>query len=97
MKYISGVLIDENTVLTFEEICSATHAENNLILQLIENQIIHPKGASQSEWEFDSLALKRARLARNFYYDCEVNLAGIGLLIDLLERVEALESEINRK
>jgi chaperone modulatory protein CbpM len=96
MKNISITIIDDNNLLTFDEICRAIHADNDLMIQLIEYHIIQPKGSSQKEWAFDHLALKRARLARNFYYDMEVNLAGIGLLIDLLERIEALETQTSR-
>lgn len=92
MQFISGVILDEDTLLSYEEICRATHENDELIIQLIEYQIIHPKkGSTKNNWEFDSLALKRARLACNFYHDLEVNLQGIALLIDLLERIEALE------
>lgn len=91
MNTISITLIDDNNLLTFDEICRAIQIDNNLMIQLIEYHIIQPKGSSQKEWAFDHLALRRAKLARNFYYDLEVNLAGIGLLIDMLERIEALE------
>lgn len=95
MTQYSITLVDENNPLTFEEICRAIHADDNLVIQLIEYQIIHPAGTAKNNWRFDHLSLKRARLARNFYYDCEVNIAGIGLLIDLLERIEQLENTVN--
>ncbi len=94
MKNMSITVIDENNPLSFEEICRAIHAENDLIIQFIEYHIIQPKGSSKQDWAFDHICLKRAKLARNFYYDCEVNLAGIGLLIDMLERIETLENHI---
>ena len=96
MKTLSGMIIDTETTLTFEEICSATHAEDQLIIQLVEYHIIHPKGNAKTNWQFDDAALKRARLARNFYYDLEVNLAGIGLLIDLLEQIGELKNDIEK-
>lgn len=92
MKNISVMIIDQDNSLTFDEICRAIHADNDLIIQLIEHHIIQPKGSSKNNWQFDHICLKRARLARNFYYDLEVNLAGIGLLIDMLEKIEALEN-----
>lgn len=91
MKNISITIIDENNLLTFEEICRAIHVDHDLMIQLIEYHIIQPKGSSKNSWAFDHICLKRARLARNFYYDLEVNLAGIALLIDMMERIEALQ------
>jgi len=96
MKIISGTIIDQESTLTFEEVCRAIHAEDQLIIQFIEYHIIQPKGASKTDWQFDDVALKRARLARNFYYDLEVNFEGIGLLIDMIERIGALENEIEK-
>lgn len=91
MKDFSITIIDDNNLLTLEEICRAIHVDNDLMIQLIEYHIIQPKGSSQKEWAFDHLALRRAKLARNFYYDLEVNLAGIGLLLDMIDRIEELE------
>ena len=90
MKNYAITIIDENNSLSLDEICRAIHADHDLMIQLIDYQIIQPKG-SKNNWAFDHLCLKRARLARNFYYDLEVNLAGIGLLIDMMEKIEALE------
>ena len=96
MKYIDVTLLDDSSALTLDEICRAIHADNDLIVQLVEYHIIEPKGAAEENWIFDHVCLKRARLARNFYYDLEVNLAGIGLLLDMLDRIDALESTIAR-
>ena len=96
MKSIVGTIIDQKTTLNFEEVCRAIQAEDHLIIQCIEYHIIQPKGSSKTNWQFDNIALKRARLARNFYYDLEVNFEGIALLVDLLERIEALETEIEK-
>lgn len=96
MKTISGSIINPDNILTFEEICRAVHADDELIIQLIEYHIIQPKGSSKKNWEFDDAALKRVRLARNFYYDLEVNLQGIALLIDMLERIEVLETGMEK-
>ena len=96
MKNISITIIDENNSLSLDEICRAINADHALILQLIEYRIIQPKGVSQKNWTFDHICLKRARLARNFYYDLEVNVAGIGLLLDMLEKIDELETDIAR-
>ena len=93
---LSITLISEENTLTFDELCRAIHAEQDLMIQLIDYHIIQPKGKSQQEWLFDHIALKRARLARNFYYDLEVNLAGIGLLIDLMEQIERLKQSLRK-
>lgn len=96
MKNFSVTIIDDQNLLTLEEICRATHSQETLILELINDHIIQPLGASQKEWQFDHVCLKRVRLARNFYYDLEINLTGIGLLLDMLERIETLENQTKK-
>ncbi|MCX7121228.1 MAG: hypothetical protein NTZ67_05590 [Gammaproteobacteria bacterium] len=96
MKIISGIIVDQENTLTFEEVCRAIQADDQLIITLIEYHIIQPKGTAKNNWQFDDIALKRARLARNFHYDLDVNFEGIGLLIDMIERIDALESEIEK-
>lgn len=96
MKNLSVTVIDEGNALTLEEICRVINADQDLIIQLIEYHVIKPKGTSQNDWQFDHISLKRARIARNFYYDCEVNLVGVAMLMDMLEKIEILESQISR-
>jgi len=94
LKTISGTIISGDVTLSFTEICSATKVNPQLVLELIEYHIIQPQGNAESNWAFDHICLKRVRLARNFYHDLEVNLPGIALAIDMLERIDALEAEI---
>ena len=93
---ITGTLITNDETLNFKEICRAVKIAPDLMVELIEYQIITPKGDSQSDWAFDHICLKRLKLARNFYHDLEVNLPGIALAIDMLERIDALEAELAR-
>lgn len=96
MTTITGIVIHEEVTLTLAEICRATLADRELIMQLIEYHVIQPIGESESNWMFDYVCLKRVRLARNFYHDLEINLPGIALVIDMLERIDELESELAR-
>jgi len=97
MKTLVGTVIHDDVYLTLDEICRAVKADDVLIAQFIEYQIIEPKGRVREEWQFDAIALKRARLARNFYHDLEVNVAGIGVVLDLLDRIALLEKELEKR
>lgn len=85
---ITAVVIDETSPLTLEELCQALTAEQEFIILLIEHEIVMPLGEQYDGWRFDSEALRRARLARNFYYDLEVNMSGIALAMDLLDQIK---------
>jgi len=94
-KLISGVIIDETQPLTLEEFCYAIHTEPKIIIQMVEYQLIEPIGESPDEWRFDSLSLKRARIAASFHRDLEVNMPGVALALELLDQIETLQHQIN--
>lgn len=85
---ITAVVIDEASPLTLQELCQALTAEQDFVVLLIEHEIVTPLGQQHDDWRFDSRALRRARLARDFYYDLEVNFNGIALALELLERIK---------
>lgn len=94
IQIISGVIIESTEPLSFDELCHAVQLQDEILQELIEHQIIQPFGKSRTDWRFDSLCLRRARLAASFYHDLDINLAGIGLALDLLDRIEQLERQL---
>lgn len=81
--------------LTLEELARAVNAEPQLIIELIEYHVIIPEGDSQNQWRFNALTLKKTRIAVNFYRDLEMNLPGIAIALDLLERIHTLEIQLS--
>lgn len=88
------VIIEADNPLSFEELCQALGAEQTLIIKFIEFDLIQPQGKSTDDWRFDTIAFRRAKTAVSFYHDLEVNLNGIALALDLLEKLEKLEHEL---
>lgn len=78
-------IIDE-TLLSLEDICRATQTQPDFVITLIEHNVIEPIGSRQS-WQFDSVCLKRTRIAVSFARDLDINLPGIALALDLLEQL----------
>jgi chaperone modulatory protein CbpM len=92
---MSGVLIDDEYVLSLQELCDALNAQPEFVITLVEYEVIEPEGERES-WRFNALCLRRARLARNLQQDLHVNLSGINLALDLMAEIERLESELAR-
>ena len=86
-KIISGIIVEKSQSLTLEEFCLATHAERQTVIKMIEYQLIQPQGTAPEEWRFDSLSLKKGRIASSFYRDLEINMAGIALALELLDKI----------
>ena len=93
-KTITGIIIEESSSLTLDEFCHATRTQREIVLQMVENQLIEPLGAAPEEWRFDSFSLKRGRIAASFYHDLEINMPGIALAFDLLDKIEKLQQQI---
>ncbi len=96
MKLINGVIIESDNPLSLEELLQALQVERTFVIELIEYEVIKPQGQHQEEWQFDHINFRRARLARNFYHDLEINLPGVALALELLERIETLEQQMQQ-
>ena len=94
-ELISGVIIEEAQCLTLEEFCQATHVTREIIIEMIDYELIQPQGKKPEEWRFDSTSLKRGRMAVSFYHDLEVNMPGVALALELIDRIEQLRRQLN--
>ncbi len=92
---VSGVIIADSECLTLDEFILAIKIEKPTVLEMIEHQLIHPIGENPESWRFDSNSLKRGRIAVSFYHDLDINFSGIALALELLDRIEALQQQIN--
>lgn len=93
-RQITAVIMDEHTLLTYTELQQATSASDDFIVELVEHEFIVPLGSTPDEWQFDAECLRRTRLALRFSRDLEVNVAGITLIVDLLDQLEQLRREL---
>ncbi len=91
---IKGILIERSAPLTLDELAQAVHLRNEIIIEMVEHHLLEPEGQTPDHWQFDDVNLKRAKIAASFHRDLEVNLQGIALALDLLERIERLEQRL---
>jgi chaperone modulatory protein CbpM len=94
----TGTVIEEDS-LTLGQLCRACGVHADWIISLIEESIIEPHephGLEISLWRFSGASLKRARSARQLQHDLGLNLAGIGLALDLLDELEVLRAKLDK-
>lgn len=84
----------QDSALTMDELCDALNIPSEFVNDLIEYEIIHPQGSSQADWTFDLIQLNRIKTALRLQRDLEVNLAGIAVVLDLLEDMEKLRERM---
>jgi len=88
-----GTVIEEDN-LTLGQLCRACGVHADWIISLVEEGIIEPQGEDIRLWRFSGASLVRARIALRIQRDLGVNLAGIALVLDLIEELEGLRAHM---
>jgi chaperone modulatory protein CbpM len=87
-------VVEEEVQLSLTELCQASSAERELVLQLVEHGVIEPQGDAPQAWVFSGSSLQRTRVALRLLHDLELNLPGAALAVDLLDQIAQLQREL---
>lgn len=83
----------EDVSLSLEEVCEICEIQAAMMREMIAYEIIEPRGSVPEEWLFDMAQLKRLRTALRLQRDFELNLAGISLVLHLLEQMDDMRAK----
>lgn len=89
-EILSGELINDETTLTIRELCRACSQQTEWILELVDEGVLEPLTGIEQDMVFSAVELRRARTAMRLQRDLGVNLAGVALILDLLDEVGTL-------
>ncbi len=93
---LSGTLLDEQVRLSLEELSQFCSAGNEWVVALVNEGILDPLGNSPGDWVFVGSCVSRAHAAQRLEHDLGINLAGVALVLELLDEVDTLRSRIRR-
>ena len=95
---ISGLILDEESRFTLDELSHACSVRTEYIIELVEEGIVEPMELQleQRYWTFTGRSLLRARKARRLQRDLGINLAGAALILDMMEEIEQLRQRLKR-
>ena len=93
---VSGLILDETTTLTLEELSCACSVRVERIIELVDEGILEPAGREVNEWCFPGPSLGRARTAMHLQHDLDINLPGVALVLDLIDELEILRARLRR-
>ena len=82
----------EDSSLTLQELCEVCNISADIIHDLMAYDIIHPTCSAEQQWVFGLTELRRIKTALRLQHDLELNLAGVALVLDLLDEVEELRA-----
>ena len=87
---LSVEILNESTTLTLSEVCRSCGADSHFVYELVQEGVIRPRGKRVHEWVFDGIAVTRIQRAYRMHRDLQVNLPGIALALELLDRMEQI-------
>jgi chaperone modulatory protein CbpM len=94
-RILVGEIVEEALTLTVEELCEACDVEHDRVAELVEQGLLDLQAGGELRLAGDSL--RRARVALRLQRDLGVNAAGAVLVVELLERIAALEQRLRNR
>jgi chaperone modulatory protein CbpM len=79
-----------NTAITLQEVCRAYGVERSLVVSMVEHGIVNLRRGEV----FDAAGITRLSKAARLYKDLNVNVQGIGVILDLLDELEAVRTRL---
>lgn len=83
--------------LSLSEVISSFGVSQETIIEIIDEGIVSVQEDEEQQLRFDSEAVRRIRTVLQLNRDLGVNWAGAGLALELLKKIEYLESLVNEK
>ena len=87
----SVVILDDAEEITLADLTRACRVHAEWVMELVEEGVIEPRGPGRPQWRFAATTVVRVEKARRLQSDLGVNLAGVALALQLLDRIDTLE------
>ncbi len=90
-----GVCLTDEHALDLDTFAAACGAEVEFVRLLIEEGLLAP-AVAQPAWRFGGEQLARVRRIRRLQRDFEANLQSVAVMLDLIDEIERLRSQLQR-
>jgi chaperone modulatory protein CbpM len=80
--------------LTLEALAAAAELHADLVEQFVAYGLLEPLNVQDTVLCFDMRAVRRLQKIRRLREDLGINLPAVAVVLDLLERIEALKREL---
>jgi chaperone modulatory protein CbpM len=88
-------IVEEQVELSIDELGHACRCSREWIVALVREGVLQPTDAQAAEWRFRGQSLQRARRATRLQRELELNVPAVALVLQLLDRIEALEGQLH--
>jgi len=79
--------------LSLNEVCEIAELPTEVLITIVEEGVIEPRGKKPEEWCFDCTMLSIAKRAARLHHDFDIEWTGIPLYLDMIEKMEKLRAE----
>jgi chaperone modulatory protein CbpM len=86
---------EEIVSLSLNEVCVCFDVSEKVIESIVDEGIVSPLQELGGKWQFDDQAIRLIRIVLNLDRDLGVNLAGAGLVVELLDEIQRLRHQLN--
>jgi chaperone modulatory protein CbpM len=90
----TGSVLGEDREIPLAQLCRACGLSLEVVFSMVEEGILEPAGARPGRWRFPADSVRRARTAVRLQRELDLNLAGVALAVELLDRVERLRARV---
>ena len=77
------------------ELCRVCQADAEWVITLVKEDFLDPIDMASKKWRFSGVSLRRALIVRRLQLDLDVNLAGVALVLELLEEREIVHTRLD--
>ena|ERR1700736_2538775 len=92
--YALTVWRTEHSLLTIEDLASAAGLDPELVDVFVRYQLVEPTVHSSSCPLFSTSSVERLHRILNLRRDLGVNLAAVGVILDMTEQIENLQTDL---
>ena len=96
VELTEAVWLDDRGVVTLVELSECSGLSESELRELVEIGALEPLDADASDWGFGAKCIVAARAASRLRKDFELDTHGLAVVLSLLERVQELETELQR-
>src|SRR5260370_289676 len=92
--YLEALWIDERQEVPLAELAERSGLTESQLRELVEYGALDPVDPGASQWTFRSHCIVAARIAYRLHHDFDLAPDGLAVVMGLVERVHALETEL---